>query len=158
MRLLRYKDSTEHRVGQTDLLLHSHMYLHLILQDAIHLGCTRKAACMSLQAQVDWKSRGFVLLYCAIANVKQESLQLEQIVAGVSAEVTDCSQLWTHLVLILVGVTSVIITQHSSICMNFHAVYIPIETSNPVAGERAWLGFLWPQTFKYNIEESMKKS
>lgn len=44
---------------------------------------------MSLQAQMDWKSRGFALLYCAIANVNQESLKLEQIVAGVSVEVTD---------------------------------------------------------------------
>ena len=103
----------------------THVYLHLILQDGIHLGCTRRVARMSLQAQVDWKSRGFALLYCAIANIKQESLQLEQIVAGVSAEVTDCSQLWTRLVLILVWVASVIVSQHSSICVNFHAGLYP---------------------------------
>lgn len=38
MHLLRYKDSAEHHMGQIDLLLHSHMYLHLILQDSIRLG------------------------------------------------------------------------------------------------------------------------
>lgn len=30
------------------------------------------AACMYLQAQMDWKSRGFALLDCAIASVKRE--------------------------------------------------------------------------------------
>jgi len=61
-------------------------------------------AALKEQVQVNWKSRGFALLYCAVANRKQESLQLEQIVAGVSAEVTDCSQLWACLLLISVGV------------------------------------------------------
>lgn len=36
-------------------------------------------------------------------------------------------------------------------------VYIPSETSNTMAIERSWLGFLWTQTFKYHIRESMKK-
>lgn len=88
-----------------------------------------------------WVGRAEVLPWCAVANVNQESVQLEQIVAGVSAEVSDCSQLWTCLILISIGVPSLTVTQHSSV-WNSMQVYIPIETSNPVTGERAWRGFL----------------
>lgn len=86
---------------------------------------------MSLQARVDWKSRSIALLYCAIANVKQESLQLEQRVAGLSAEVADHSAMDTSPF------------GQGSISYHYTAqVYIPLERSNPGAEERACLCFL----------------
>lgn len=115
---LRYKESAEHPMGQTDLYLPSHEYL-LIPKDSLCLGSSILAGPDGLEEQrfcpaVSWHSQ-----------CKSGEYKLQQLVPGVSVEGKRLLSAMDTSMLLLAGAGSVTVTQHCSTCLSFHVGLYP---------------------------------